>query len=160
MKQNQKFRIARSTEGTIFEIAFVILAVIVWAVIIVMMRHAPETVATHFDATGTPNSWGNKYSLLLPLIITTVVGGCMLLGAYFPHTVNLPVSISNMRQALLAVRMMRILAFIFLLLTLLIAYTSFGNARPSAWPIILIVVLMLGVIALFTALIYKARNRG
>ena len=157
MKQKQKFSVQRTPEGTIFEVAFLMTAIVVWAIIIVMMRHAPDIVASHFDATGTPNGWGSKYSFMLILILTTVSGACMLAGAYFPHTVNLPVSISNMRQALQAVRMMRILALIFLLLTLVIAYASFGGARPSAWPVILTVVLMLGVIAYFTLLIYKSK---
>ena len=156
MKQKQKFRIARSTEGTIFEIAFVILAVIVWAVIIVMMRHAPETVPTHFDVTGTPDAYGSKTAFLLPTILISVGGVCMLAGAYFPHTVNLPVSIDNIRQALLATRMLRVMALVFLLLTLCVAYCSLGS-KPSAVPAIAVVVVILAIVAYFTLLIYKAK---
>jgi len=156
MKQKQKFSITRTLEGTVFEIAFLVLAIVVWAVIIVMMRHAPDIIATHFNAAGNPDSYGNKLNILFPLIITTVAGACSLLGAYFPHTVNLPVKIGNMRQALLVTRMMRILSIAFLLLTLAIAYSSL-HGNPSAVPAIASVVIIIGIVAIFTFLVYRSR---
>jgi uncharacterized membrane protein len=155
-KQKQKFKIPRTVEGTIFEIAFVVLAVVVWVLIIVMLRHSPDTVATHFDIAGRPDDYGSKLHILFPCIMTSVMGGCMLLGAYFPHTVNLPVMIENLRQALLVTRMMRILALVFLLLTIAMAYTSLSAAHTGL-PIILTVAAILSIVGFFTVFIYKSK---
>ena len=83
--KKEKIKVHRTTEGTIFEVAFLVLAVVVWVLIIMMMKNAPDVVATHFDASGRPNGYGSPWGLLFPCIITTVVGACLLAAAYFPR---------------------------------------------------------------------------
>jgi len=156
MKQKQKFSIPRTTEGTIFEIATVVLTVIVWVVIVLALRKAPDVVATHFDAFGRPDDYGSKLTMLFPCIVISVMGLCMLAGAYFPHTVNLPVGIGNMRQALLVSRMMRIMAVIFEFLTLAIAFGSL-HQPPTVVPVLVLVGLLIAVLIVFVILIRKAR---
>ena len=156
--KKQKFSIPRTAEGTIFELATVVLTVIVWVVIVMALRHAPDTVAIHFGVTGTPDGYGSKLTMLFPCIVTSVVALCMLAGAYFPHTVNLPVSVSNIDQALLASRLMRIMAVIFVFLTLAIALGSL-HQPPTVVPTLVCVALMLTVIAVFTCMIYKKRQQ-
>lgn len=152
--EKQKFNVNRTPEGTAFELAFVVLAVAVWVGIILMLRHAPDIVPTHFGPSGQPDAYGNKLTVLLPCIMTTVVGACCLAGAYFPHTVNLPVRIRNERQAALGVRLMRIIAIAMLLLTLAVAYSAIGS---TAAPALLVVVGLIVVCGVFTYLIYKAK---
>ena len=65
-------KVHRTTEAIIFEIAFVIIAIIVWGIIIWMIHRAPDIVATHFDASGKPNAYGSPTGLLIPCIILTI----------------------------------------------------------------------------------------
>ena len=48
-EKKQKIKVHRTTEGTIFELAFLVLAVIIWVLVILMMKNAPDVIATHFD---------------------------------------------------------------------------------------------------------------
>ena len=112
--KKQKFEVKRTTEGTVFEVAFLLLAVVTWVIVVMLVNDAPDTIPTHFGLSGTPNSYGSKYELYFPCILTTVMGACCLAGAYFPHTVNIPgVPISNNRQAALAVRLLRVMGLYF-----------------------------------------------
>ena len=158
MKKRPKIKVYRTTEGTIFEVAFAVLAVVVWALVIWMISRAPDVIATHFDASGRPNDWGSPWGLLFPCIITTVVGGCMLLGAYFPHSLNVPVNVSSPRQYELLIRMTRISALLFLLLTLAIPATLLTSISPSPWFILGTIGLLLLEIIVFCVLIHRAKG--
>ena len=154
--KNQKFRLGRTLEGTVFEIAFVVLAILVWVYVTLQLNAAPDTIPTHFGLSGTPDAYGSKWGMLVPCIMMTVVGGSFLLGAYFPHTLNLPgVAIANMRQALLGARMMRIMALLFLLLTAAIAADTM---RGSVLYIFVLIgaILLVGIV--FTILIYRSNG--
>ena len=152
--KKQKFEVHRTTEGTVFEAAFLILAVIVWVAVVTMLNHAPDTVPTHFGLSGQPDAYGSKWNMLFPCILTTVVGVCMMAGAYFPHTLTLPVRIRNARQAVLGVRLMRLLGLLMVMLTLAIAVDTL---RGSVLYILLTVAVMLVVCVVFTFLIYKRK---
>ena len=155
--KNQKIKVHRTTEGTIFEVAFLVLAVVVWVLIIMMMKNAPDVVATHFDASGRPNGYGSPWGLLFPCIITTVTGAGLLAGAYFPDKLNMPVKVSTPRQYELVIRMTRIAAIIMLLMTLVIPATILFFDSPTPWPVLGTVGLLLADIIVFCVLIKKAR---
>ena len=158
LKQNnkEKIKVYRTTEGTLFELAFLVLAVIVWVLIILMLSNAPDVVATHFDGNGRPNGYGSPWGLMVPCIITTVVGACMLAGAYFPHTLNVPVEVKTPRQYELLIRMTRIGALVFLLLTLSIPATALWFSHPTPWFIVGSVGLLFVDIIVFCVLIHRA----
>lgn len=157
MEKKQKIKVNRTKEGTFFELAFLVLAVVVWVLVILMMKNAPSVIATHFDAHGNPNGYGSPWGLLVPCIITTVVGAGLLLGAYFPHSLNMPVEVKTPRQYELLIRMTRIAAIIMLLLTLAIPATLLVFENPSPWPVLGMVGLLLLDIIVFCVLIHKAR---
>ena len=73
MEQNKfnlkEVKVHRTLEATIFEIAFVIVAIIVWGIIIWMIQQAPDIVPTHFDASGKPNAYGSPSGIIIPCII-------------------------------------------------------------------------------------------
>ena len=151
----QKFSLGRTIEGTAFEIAFVVLAILVWVYVTLSMNAAPDTVPTHFGPSGAPDAYGSKWSMLFPCIMMTVVGGSFLFGAYFPHTLNLPgVAIANMRQALLGARMMRIMALLFLALTAAIA-ADIMRGNVLFIFVLIGAILLVGIV--FTFLIYRSR---
>ena len=91
-------KVHRTTEGTVFEVAFVILAIIVWGLIIWMIHRAPDIVPTHFDASGKPNAYGSPTGLLIPCIILTIGAVVCMVCAYFPRHINMPFEIRNIRQ--------------------------------------------------------------
>lgn len=154
--KNQKFSLGRTLEGTVFEIAFVVLAILVWVYVTLQLNAAPDTIPTHFGLSGTPDAYGSKWGMLVPCIMMTVFGVSSLLGAYFPHTLNLPgVTIANMRQALLGARMMRILALLFLLLTAAIVA---GSLKGSVLYILVPIGVILLVGIVFTILIYRSNG--
>ena len=154
-------RVGRTLEGTIFEIAFLVLAILVWAFIVWLMSRAPDTVPTHFNLEGKADSWGSPTTILFPCVVTTVVGACLLLAAYFPHTVNLPVEVKTPRQVALVIRMVRVMALELLLLTLALAFISLGSSigheSGSVAPVLIVVGLLLLTCVVFTVLVYKAK---
>ena len=156
-KERQKIEVHRTTEGTIFEVAFLVLTVIVWAIIIWQVSKAPNVIATHFDMNGHPNGYGSPWGLMFPCIITTVVGACLLAAAYFPHTINVPVEVKTPRQYELLIRMTRIIAMIMLLLTLAIPMTLLVFSSPQTWPVFGIIALIIAVIIYYCVQIYKAK---
>ena len=155
-KKKQKIKVYRTTEGTIFELVFIVLAIVVWALVITMLNNAPDVIATHFDGNGRPNGYGSPWGLLVPCIITTLVGGGMLLGAYFPNTINVPVEVTTPRQYELLIRMTRIGALVFLLLTLSIPATLLLFDSPSPWLVVGSVGLLFLDIIVFCVLIHRA----
>ena len=160
MKQKERLKIEvhRTNEGTIFEVAFAILAVTVWALIIWMLSKAPDVIATHFDGNGRPNGYGSPWGLLVPCIITTVVGAGLLGVAYRPHLINMPVEMKNLRQYELAIRSTRIAALLLLLVTLAIPATLLTSISPSPWFVIGTVGLLLIDSIVFSVLIHRARG--
>ena len=160
MEQNQfdikKVQVHRTTEGTVFEVAFVILAIIVWGLIIWMIHRAPDIVPTHFDASGKPNAYGSPTGLLIPCIILTIGAVVCMVCAYFPRHINMPFEIRNIRQVELAIRLLRVTGITFLLIPLALAYTMLGMSSPSAIPILATVGLILVETVLFSIIIYKS----
>ena len=76
MEQNnfdiKKVKVYRTKEATVFEIVFVLMAIIVWALIISMVYRAPDIVPTHFDASGKPNAYGSPVSVTFPCMLLTI----------------------------------------------------------------------------------------
>ena len=156
----EKIKVYRTLEGNIFELVFLILLIAVWVFIIIALQKAPDIVPTHFDAAGRPNSYGSKFGILIPTIITTIAAASMMVCDYFPHKINLPTQITTPHQYELAIRMLRIMGLILLALTASIGYMSLvlgAHGAPSAVPILAVVGLLFVVIIVFTFLIYKAK---
>lgn len=153
----RKVTVHRTKEGTIFEIVFLILLLTVWGIIIWLMQKAPEIVPTHFGITGEADHYGSPLAAIFPCLIVTVVGICMMAGAYFPRSINVPGGISNLHQVVLATRMMRILGLLTLLLTLSVALSMLALNHGRVIPALSVVAVMLVVCAVFTYLIYRAK---
>ncbi len=158
MEQRQKIKVNRTTEGTIFEAAFIILAIVVWALIIWMISQAPETIATHFDGHGRPNGYGSPWGLLVPCIITTLAGILLLVVCYFPHLINMPVKATTKRQYELTIRSTRIAALCMLLVTLAVPCTLLLlPSPPSPWPIMGSIGLLVVVAIYYSIRIHRAK---
>ena len=161
MEQNKfdlkTVKVHRTTEGTIFEIAFVVIAIAVWGLIIWMIHQAPDVVATHFDASGKPNSYGPPAGIAIPCVIITIVAIGLMTTAYFPRLINTPTKLTNIRQVKLAIRGVRIVAIILLIMCLAIVYTLLGMESPNATPVLAMVVLLIIVTIIFSIVISKTK---
>ena len=149
-------KVYRTTEGTLFEIAFAIVAIIVWGIVAWMLYRASSIVATHFDASGHPNAYGSPLPpVLLAGIITTVVGIAMMVTAYYPRWINMPVEITNIRQVKLLVRFVRVVGITTLIIPLIITYMMLVHQSPL--PVFLFIAVLFAEIIVFCILIHKAR---
>ena len=157
MEKKEQIQVYRTKEGTLFEVAFVILAVVVWVLVLWMLSQAPDRIATHFDGSGQPNGWGSPWGLLVPCVITTVVGILLLICAYHPHLINMPVEIKSPRQYELAIRSTRIAALVLLLLTLAIPSSLLLFDSPTPWLVIGAVGLMIAVAIYYSVRIYRSK---
>lgn len=161
MEQKKEFdiktiKVYRTAEGTLFEIAFAIVAIIVWGIVAWMLYRAPAIVATHFDASGHPNAYGSPLPpVLIAGIITTVVGIAMMVTAYYPRWINMPVEINNIRQVRLLVRFVRVAGITILLIPLMITYMMLVHQSPL--PVFLFMAVLFTEIIVFCMLIHKAR---
>ena len=161
MEQNnfdlKTVKVHRTTEGTIFEIAFVVIAIVVWGLIIWMIHQAPDIVATHFDASGKPNAYGPPAGIAIPCVIITIVAIGLMTTAYFPRLINMPTKLTNIRQVKLAIRGVRIAAIILLIMCLATTYTLLGMESPNATPIMAMVVLLIIETIIFSIVISKTK---
>ncbi|MBR5326872.1 MAG: DUF1648 domain-containing protein [Prevotella sp.] len=161
MEQNnfdiKKIKVYRTTEATVFEVAFAIVAIVVWGLIIWLVHRAPDIVPTHFDASGKPNAFGSPAGATIPCVILTIGAVVMMVLAYFPRHINMPFRITNIKQVELAIRQLRIVGITFLFLPLAVAYMMLGMKTPSATPLLLVVGLILLEFIVMSILIYRAK---
>jgi uncharacterized membrane protein len=155
--EKNNIKVYRTVEGTIFEVAFLILAIIVWGLIIWFVKQAPYIVPTHFDASGNPNAWGSPTGIIVPCSIITISGAAMLILCYFPKSLNLSEKYKTPRNIAISIRMLRIFSLLMLLLTLVIAWTSLQSTSHSPIPIITIVAIMVIVAIVTTIATHRVR---
>ena len=125
-------KVNRTLEGTIFEIIVAAILIVSWVIIIMNRNNLPAS----FPFT--------------QCITVSVVSLGMLIAAYFPNSINMPVQINTPRQYALAIRMVRIIG---LILSLMPATTYFHSMLSTVFCVGGMVV----VIIIFTVLLHKAR---
>lgn len=153
----KEVKVHRTTEGTILEIAFAIIAIIVWGLIIWMIHRAPDVVPTHFDGSGKPNAYGSPVGITIPCIIITIGAIVCMVIAYYPRHINGICKVTNIRQVTLSILSIRLAAMTLLLLALAVAYTLLGMSSPSPIPVLAVVGLLFLNIIVFQILIYKSK---
>lgn len=161
MEQNnfdiKEIKVHRTMESTIFEMVFVLVAIVVWGLIIWLIHRAPDIVPTHFDASGKPNAYGSPSGVAIPCIILTIGAIACMVCAYFPRHINMPFKIKNIRQVEIAIRFLRVTGITILLLPLAVAYSMLGMSSPSAIPILAVVGLLFVEIIVFSILCYRTK---
>lgn len=150
----KKIKVHRTTEGTIFEIVAALLLVVLWVLTVVLWQKSNPTIATHFDLTGTPDGFGSRNHMFVTAVAGTISTVLLLVSAYFPRFINLPVGISNIRQAATAVRMVRVLA---VTVALLFIGIPLSMTSGKIVPVNLFGVAIILVIAFYTYKIYKQK---
>ena len=125
-------KVNRTLEGTIFEIVVAAILIVSWVIIIMNLDNLPA------------------WFPLTQCIITSLVSLGMMVAAYFPNSINMPVQINTPRQYALAIRMVRIIGVI---LSLMPVTTYFHSMLSTVFCVGGLVV----VIIIFSVLLHKAR---
>lgn len=126
-------KVNRTLEGTIFEIVVAAILIVSWVIIIMNLDNLPA------------------WFPLTQCIITSLVSLGMMVAAYFPNSINMPVQINTPRQYALAIRMVRIIGVI---MSLMPVTAYFHSMLSTAFCVGGLVV----VIIIFSVLIYRAKG--
>lgn len=139
----EQVKVGRTREGTTMEVLAGLLLAVTW--IIGLTKHQSAS------ATGE--------GLLAKCIVFSIIVVVLLVASYFPKFFSNSHQLSNMRQVLLTVRMIRVLAIEFAL-TVLFMVISGGLISPQydcSWVFNIIIIGILLTAILFTILIYRAK---
>ncbi len=119
----------------------IIALVISWGFSLYVYRVSSGDLPTHFDATGKVDAYGNKITVLvLPLISTLLFAGMSWLNHY-PEKFNYPIKITERnkeaeyRAAMRTIRGMKlavVLVFLLITMAIFISENSAGN-KVVAW---------------------------
>ena len=125
-------KVNRTLEGTIFEIVVAAILIVSWVIIIMNRNNLPA------------------WFPLAQCIITSLVSLGMMVAAYFPNSINMPVQINTPRQYALAIRMVRIIGVIMSLMPVTAYFHSMLSTVFCVGGLVVVIII-------FSVLIYRAR---
>lgn len=168
LQKRPRIDLPLSTGARILEIASWLLLAVLWILTIYYYGKLPDQVPVHFNASGTPDSYGSPEAIfLLPAITSILFAGLTALNKH-PEIFNYPVSITEENAAILymqATNMIRFVKFIIILIFLVIEYkiihTALGKMEGlGAWflPVFLLVI-FLPVAGMSIKMFRTARNQ-
>ena len=127
-------------EMTRFDWAIEVVGFMIWIggllFLILEFENTPGSVPTHYDAYGNADAFGSKSSLWLLVGISTGLYLLLTVVAQYPHTFNYPIAITPEnaeRQYTIAVRMMRTLKIIVLMIFGYIHLNSIMSSKLGTW---------------------------
>ena len=125
-------KVNRTLEGTIFEIVVAAILIVSWVIIIMNRNNLPA------------------WFPLTQCIITSSVSLGMMVAAYFPNSINMPVQINTPRQYALAIRMVRIIGVILSLMSVTAYFHSMLSTVFCVGGLVVVIII-------FSVLIDRAR---
>ena len=126
-------KVNRTLEGTIFEIVVAAILIVSWVIIIMNRDNLPA------------------WFPLPQCIITSLVSLGMMVAAYFPNSINMPVQINTPRQYALAIRMVRIIGVIMSLMPVTAYLHSMLSTAFCVGGLVVVIII-------FSVLIYRAKG--
>jgi uncharacterized membrane protein len=129
METQPKINVSLSPLDKILDSTGKLLIIIIWGLTLFVFFKLPTIIPTHFNASGQPDDYGNKLTILiLPIIATLVYLGLTKLNQH-PHSFNYINSITEdnaEKQYTIATRMLRILkTAILIIFSNIILFTYF-----------------------------------
>jgi uncharacterized membrane protein len=132
------------------------LLILMWCYCIINYMELPETIPTHFNAVGEPDSYGSKQTIWLIPIIATVLYIVMFILNKYPHIHNYMVNITEenaLKNYRFSTRTLRVVNFLCVLLMTYITYiiveSAFGKQfNLGTWfiPVVIGVSIILPII--------------
>ncbi|MDL2240845.1 DUF1648 domain-containing protein [Bacteroidales bacterium OttesenSCG-928-K22] len=166
MTSRPKIKIRPTASDIILEIlAFLSLAA-VWSLIIIYYPKLPETIPTHYNASGVIDGYGSKESLLSLPKLATFFFILMTVLNFFPHIFNYGTAKITEENALaqytIATRMLRwlklALVVIFGLMELMTILNVYGKASGlGAWFMPVTLILLFAPLVYFGIKSFSAR---
>ena len=134
-EERPKITLIPSTADKLLEILGWLMLLVIWGLTIIHYSSLPDTIPTHFNATGEADGFGSKASIIgLPIIATLLFIGLTVLNRY-PHIFNYPCPVTQdnaLRLYTLATRMLRYLKLVLLLVFGGIEFMTIQNATGKA----------------------------
>lgn len=147
---------------TRFDWALEAIAFLIWSggllFLILNFETTPNQIPTHFDHTGAPTTSGSKNSLWVLAAISTSLYVLLTVVARFPASFNYPVEITPQnaeRQYTLAIRMIRILKIIVLMIFIYIHLASTLTSQLGGWFLPVLTIVVIGLVGLY---VWKANS--
>jgi uncharacterized membrane protein len=156
MTSNKKERPIVKIELTLWDKSLEMLGwfilIMFWILTILNYSNIPGTIPTHFDLTGKPDGFGDKSSIfILPVISSVLYIGMTILNR-FPHIFNYPTKITNQnaeRQYTIATKLIRYLKLIIVftfstigLMTSLISNNKLSGLGILFLPLYLVIIII------------------
>ncbi len=136
-----------------------------WAFIIWNYSNLPETIATHFSASGEIDRYGSKGSIfILPILASVIFIGLTVLNL-FPHFFNYPVTVSAENAQRLYIKATRLIRFLKCGIVLIFSFIVYLTLKVAdgrsegigiwAFPILLGVIFILLIVFVIKAVRLK-----
>ena len=102
--------------------------------LIVFWKDIPDMIATHFNAAGTPDSYGGKVTLVFEPILAVLLWGVLAFISHFPQAWNFPVTVTEENKEKLYRIALRMLNILKVLVVLLCIYAGLASIiSMSVW---------------------------
>ncbi len=112
------YKIELSLLDKLLDILGWLILLLFWLMTVLNYSNMPDTIPTHFDLSGKPDSFGNKSTIfILPILCSILFVGMTILNK-FPHIFNYPTKITSRNaesQYTIATRLIRYLKLIVIL---------------------------------------------
>ncbi|MCW5910939.1 MAG: DUF1648 domain-containing protein [Cyclobacteriaceae bacterium] len=151
-------------EMTRLDWAIEAIAFMIWAgtilFLILNFRRTPEEIPTHYGTSGVPDAFGSKDTLWLLAGISTLLYALLTWIANYPHWYNYTVEITPEnaeRQYTIAVRMMRILKIVIMIIFAYIHFSSMIGSYLGVWFLPATSLVLVAIIGFY---LYKANTKA
>ena len=133
--ERPKIKLIPNSADKLVELLGWIMLLAIWGWTFTHYSTLPDTIPTHFNATGEADGFGSKASIIgLPVIATLLFIGLTVLNRY-PHSFNYPSPVTQnnaLRLYTLATRMLRYLKLVLLVVFGGIEFMTIQNATGKA----------------------------
>jgi len=165
MEKRPVFKIEMQLSDKVIEAIAYIALIALWLFICIIYFKLPETVPTHFDMSGTADSFGDKESVFMAPGICTVLFVMMSFIQHKPQWLNYPTEITPenaLKQYTFAMKMIRFLKLSIVIIFGLIelhTYKAAMGMNAESGKYLIITVLALVYIPVFYFLIQSSKSQ-
>ena len=164
-KERPKIRPPRKIADRIFESLAIACVLYGLFIIIQAWPTLPQTIPTHFDASGNPDGFGSKGTIWLLPAISVVMVPAILFFRRYPWLSNVPWEINEenaLRQYELLVRLFSLCACVISFIFLVLAYdtisiASGGSSLFGKWLMPVFIVPPIGILIWYLIAGWRAR---
>ena len=146
MKNKPKVKLRLSTVDKLLEAVSLIILLIIWGIVFFNYSNLPQTIPTHYNASGQADAFGGKEEIWKPLIVLTILFIVLTFFNKFPQLFNYPVDITEdnaFRNYTIATRLLRHLKLIIVLIFGYLILQSIQNAELGNWTLLVVLGLII-----------------